>query len=321
MSDAENLDRLEALFEALRSQRPRPEKLAAWLSASTLLTREETPEVLSTTVGETYAQLRAELGWRSPTGVLRWLYAAMLNQSDVPVERFLAARAAMRGGASGFKRMSLHAGGARAALMLCIGSKEDTPVERFFEMRDALAPPWWRASAAVTDTYAAIHAARGDDPAEVQAARKAAEAVFGAHPRARGQRRDGAKLCALLGADPREAMTRFEAFDAARQAHKPLRRYAFRQRFVLWAVQGLTVEDALAINEVREALPRSVSSTGGARTALAHLVHTAGRNGAQDGALSAMDAVIAAQTAMMVSVIAATSVVTTTSASSNGSST
>ena len=321
MSDAENLGRLEALFEALRAARPRPEKLAAWLSASTLLTFEEQAEALAKTVGETYAQLRAELGWRSPTGVLRWLYAAMLIQSDVPVERFLAARAAVRGGASGYKRMSLHAGGARAALMLCIGSKDDTPVERFFEMRDALAPPWWRANAAVTDTYAAIHAARGDDPSEVLARRTAAEEVFHSHPRARGHRRDGAKLCALLGVDPSEALVRFKALDAARQTHKPLRRYAFRQSYLLWAVQGLTVEDALAINEVREALPRSVSSTGGARTALAHLVHTAGRNGAQDGALSAMDAVIAAQTAMMVSVIAATSVVATTSASSNGSST
>ena len=56
MSDAENLDRLEALFEALRAARPRPEKLAAWLSASTLLTREEPAEVLAKTVGETYAQ-------------------------------------------------------------------------------------------------------------------------------------------------------------------------------------------------------------------------------------------------------------------------
>lgn len=321
MSDAENLDRLEALFEAVRSQCPRPEKLAAWLSASTLLTCEDTPEALAQTVSGTHAQLRAELGWRSPTGVLRWLYAAMLTQSDVPVERFLAARTALREGASGFKRMSLHAGGARAALMLCIGSKDDTPIERFFEMREALAPPWWRANAAVTDTYAAIHAARGDDPAEVLARRTAAEAVFEAHPRARGHRRDGAKLCALLGVDPREALARFKALDAARQTRKPLRRYAFRQSYLLWAVQGLTVEDALAIHEVREALPRSVNSTGGARTALAHLVHTAGRNGVQDGALSAMDAVMAAQMAMMVSVIAATSVVTTTSASSNGSST
>ena len=320
MSDAENLDRLEALFEAVRSQRPRPEKLAAWLSASTLLTREDMPEALARTVGGTHDDLRKQLGWRSPTGVLRWLYAAMLTQSDVPVERFLAARTALREGASGFKRMSLHAGGARAALMLCIGSKDDTPVERFFEMREALTPPWWRANAAVTDTYAAIHAARGDMSAEVLARRRAAEAVFEAHPRARGHRRDGAKLCALLGADPREALARFKAMDAARQTHKPLRRYAFRQSYLLWAVQGLTVEDALAIHEVREALPRSVSSTGGARTALAHLVHTAGRNGVQDGALSAMDAVIAAQTAMMVSVIAATSVVATSSASSNGSS-
>ncbi|WP_421859843.1 hypothetical protein [Oceanicaulis sp.] len=320
MNDAQHLDRLEALFEALRSQRPRPDKLTAWLSASTLLTREDTPDALARTVGETHAQLRAELGWRSPTGVLRWLYASMLTQGDIPVERFLAARAALREGVSGFKRMSLHAGGARAALMLCIGSKDDTPVERFFEMRQALTPPWWRANAAVTDTYAAIHAARGDDPAEVKSARTAAETVFEAHPRARGHRRDGAKLCALLGTDPREALARFKALDAARQTHKPLRRYAFRQSYLLWAVQGLTVEDALAIHEVREALPRSVSSTGGARTALAHLVHTAGRNGAQDGALSAMDAVLAAQMAMMVSVIAATSVVTTTSSSSGSSS-
>ena len=111
----------------------------------------------------------------------------------------------------------------------------------------------------------------------------------------------------------------YQALDAARETHKPLRRYSIRQSFMQWAVQGLTVDDALAIDALRKALPRSVSASGSARTAVAHLVHTAEHSGLHDGALSAMDAVIAAQTAMMVSVIAASTVATTASSSSNGS--
>ncbi|HBU60960.1 MAG: hypothetical protein CMH91_03675 [Oceanicaulis sp.] len=319
MSDADNLARLEALYEAFREGRPRPEKVACWLSAACLLMREDDPDALVAQVRDRQAALKSELGWRSPTGALRWLYAAMMTQNDIPVERFLAARAALQDHVGWFERASLHAGGARAALMLCVGSSEDTPIERFLAMREALQPPWWRASASVTDTYAAIHAARGDDPAEVLALREAAEAVFRANPRSRGHTRDGGKMCALLKADPHEAMARFEALDAARQTHKALRRHAFRQRFVQWAIQGLGVDDALAIETLRQAVPNSVTSMGGERTALAHLVHTAGRSGLQDGALSAMDAVIAAQTAVMVSVITASSVAVTASSSSSGS--
>jgi len=319
MSDADNLARLEALYEAFREGRPRPEKLAAWLSAACLLTHEDAPDALAAQVREAHEEIKAAIRWNSPTGALRWLYAAMLTQNDSPVERFLAARNALRAQTTWMDRANLHAGGARAALMLCVGSKEDTPIERFLEMREALSPPWWRANAAITDTYAAIHAARGDDPAEVLALREAAEAVFRANSRSRGHTRDGGKMCALMKVDPHEAMARFEAFDAARQTHKALRRHGFRQRFVYWAIQGLGVEDALEIDALRQALPRSVPSTADARTAVAHLVHTAGRAGLQDGALSAMDAVIAAQTAMMVSVIAASTAVTSASSASNGS--
>lgn len=319
MSDADNLARLEALYEAFREGRPRPEKLAAWLSAACLLTLDEAPEALVEQARDRHEELKAELGWRSPTGALRWLYAAMLTQNNIPVERFLAARGALRAQVSWMDRANLHAGGSRAALMLCIGSKEDTLIERFLEMRDALQPPWWRSNAAITDTYAALHAARGDDPADILATRTSAEAIFSDHPRARGHKRDGGKVCALLKVDPSAAMARFEAFDAARQTHKALCRYGFRQRFVYWAVQGLSVDDALEIDSLRDALPRSVPSTADARTAVAHLVHTAGRAGLENDALSAMDAVIAAQTAMMVSVIAASTAVSSASASSSGS--
>ncbi|WP_440959139.1 hypothetical protein ACFELO_03240 [Oceanicaulis sp. LC35] len=319
MSDTDYLQRLEALYQAFRDGRPRPDSLASWLSSACLLTHDSDPQALVALVRAKHEEIKAGVGWRSPTGALRWLYAAMLAQNDIPVERFLAARRALRDCLSWYERSKLYAGGSRAALMLCVGSSEDTPIEQFLEMRARLSPPWWRSNAAITDTYAAIHAARGDDPSEVLAQREAAEAVFRAHPRSRGHARDGGKMCALLKVDPQEAMARFEALDAAREIHKPLRRYGFRQRYVQWAIQGLSVEDALAIDAVRQALPRSTPTIADARTALAHLVHTAGRSGLQDGALSAMDAVIAAQTAMMVSVITASTVVTTASSSSNGS--
>ena len=319
MSDADTLARLEALYEAFREGRPRPDKLAAWLSAACLLTRDGEPRDLVKMACARHRELEDGLGWRSPTGALRWLYAAMMTQNDIPVERFLAARNALREQVSWMDRSGFYAGGSRAALMLCVGSTEDTPIERFLAMRQRLSPPWWRANAAITDTYAAIHAARGDDPAQVLAQREAAEAVFRADHRTRGQTRDGGKLCALLKVDPVEAKARFDALEAARQSHKALRRYAYRQRTLQWAIQGLSLEDALAIDTLRQALPRSVTSTADARVAVADLVRTAGRAGLQDGALSAMDAVIAVQTAMMVSVIAASTVATSAATTSSGS--
>jgi len=83
-----------------------------------------------------------------------------------------------------------------------------------------------------------------------------------------------------------------------------------------WAIQGLDVKDVLAIEALRAEMPRSVSSEGGSRTALASLIYTAGRPGLEGGELAAMSAVIAAQTAVMVAVIAASSTVTTTTATS-----
>ena len=81
MSDADNLARLEALYEAFREGRPRPEKVACWLSAACLLMREDDPDALVAQVRDRQAALKSELGWRSPTGALRAIawYASSSN--------------------------------------------------------------------------------------------------------------------------------------------------------------------------------------------------------------------------------------------------
>jgi len=317
MNIVEKMDRLEALYEQLRDRKPRPDKLGAWFSASALLTAEGEIEALVDQLVASHEEIRSTIGrGASPTGVLRWIYAGLLTAHQVPVERFAAARSALRASVRGTKTGSMYAGGSRAALILCLSTETDTPVERFFEMKKALRPPWWRADSSVTDTYAAAHAGRGDEPFLVKRKRDQAEQVFSEFAPARGARRDGAKLACLLGAEPRTVLRQFEALEAARKSNKILRRNVQRSALMTWAVQGLDVDDALAIAELSKSMPKSVQSMGEARTALAHLVYTSGRPGLYGEELAAMSAIIAAQTAVLVSVTAASSVVVTTTATS-----
>lgn len=317
MNIVEKMDRLEALFAALRPSNPRPEKMAAWFTACALLQREGEPEVLAEQVRTVHQEIRSTIGrHQAPTGALRWVYAGLLTANEIPVERFAAARESLRMAVRGTKTGYMHAGGSRAALMLCLTDEADTPVQRFFDMKKALRPPWWRSDVSVTDTYAAAHAARGDSPAEVARVRDHAVEIFKGHRMARWHRYDGSKLAALLKVEPHTALRRFEALEEARKTHKSIRRYFERSVLMTWALQGLEVEDALAIAELRGNLPKSVQSMGEARGALSHLVYISGREGLMGGELAAMSAVIATQTAVLVSVTAASSVVVTTTATS-----
>ena len=316
MSIDDRVERLIALQDRLRADRPRPDTMPAWFTACAVLDKDGDVDALASAVQARHAALGKAVGrHHAPSGALRWIYAGLLVKADVPVERFAAARTALREGVRGTKTGALHAGGSRAALMLCLCSPEDTPVERFFDMKRALLPPWWRANRETTDTYAAAHAARGDDPRAVARDRERAVEVFKSHRNARSHKRDAAKLCVLLGEEPRTVLHRYDTLLTAAKQDKTLRRYAIRTRLLDWAVQGLDVDDVRAIAELRERLPRSVSTTGSARAALAHLLYTSGRPGLEGGEIAAMAAVIAAQTAMMVSVIAATSVATTSTTS------
>jgi len=306
--------RLEALFEAFRAGRPRPEKLAAWFSASALVSVEGAPEALVAGTAQRHGAMREVVDRHTaPTGSLRWIYAALMAHDGVPLERFAAAREALRSARKASKTGQLHAGGSRAALVLCLASETDTPVERFYDMKRAINPPWWRANPETTDTFAAFHAARGDDPRSVVQARERARAVFKESRRARGNQIEGARLCALMAAEPRTVLRRFEALEAAKKDHKAIRWRIDRSMVMEWAAQGLEPSDLGEIAETRERLPKSISTTASARTRLAHLLLIDGRDVPEGGELAAMAAVIAAQTAMIVAATSATTVAATSS--------
>ena len=62
---------------------------------------------------------------------------------------------------------------------------------------------------------------------------------------------------------------------------------------------------------ISDRLPRKWSSAGSPRTRLAHQILTAGRPGVPGADISAMAAVIAAQTAVMVAIMSSTMIATT----------
>ncbi len=305
------LARLKALFDALREARPRPDKLPAWFAASALVPADgEGPQLVEAT-RERHAAFTDVVGRHSaPSGSLRWIYAALMTHNGVSMERFAQAREALRAARSDSKTGGLHAGGSRAALVLCLASEEVTTVDRFYAMKQALVPPWWRASPSITDTFAAFHAARGDDPRLVKQARERAVEVFQSHRKSRSHKHEGARLCALMQAEPRTVLRRYEALLDAKKGHKTIRWKVDRSMLMEWAAQDLDPSDLEAIAAIRERLPRSISSTASARLRLAHLLYIQDRKLPEGGQLAAMAAVIAAQTAM---IIAATTAATSAS--------
>lgn len=321
----ENLDRLLAIEEALRAGRPRPDRTGARFAASALLAGSRTPQDAGEATQSSYAALKSRLsggGWFSssaPTGTLRWIYAAILAANEVPAERFLDTRAQLREQAKREHGSGLHAGGARAALVLSVsGEQSSYTLRRFFDLKRALTPPWWRRNGAVTDTFAAGHASRDDAPETVTRKRDAAIAVFSGDRLAKGHKREGARLCALLDRDPREVLARFTALEAARRENGYLKHRSDRSMTMEWATQGLETGDLAAIEAIMRALPRHMTSAGYAKARLAHLVHTEGGAGLPLGSVSALSAVLAAQAAM-IAAITASSAATTSAATTAGS--
>lgn len=308
----EKIGFLTELQQALRARRPRPDAIPAWFTASALLGAEGGADARVDACAATHAALGDAIGrHHAPSGSLRWIYAGLMTARQVPVERFAAAREALRAARKASKTGPLHAGGSRAALVLCLASENDTPVERFYDMKRALRPPWWRADPAITDSFAAFHAARGDDPRLVRQARERARSVFKSDRRARNHKHEGARLCALMAVEPRSVLRRFQALQAAKADYKTIRWRASRSMIMEWAAQGLEPGDLAAIAQIRERLPKSVSTTASARTRLAHLIHIEDRELPEGGELSAMAAVIAAQTAMIVAATSAATIAAT----------
>ena len=314
MDTQTKINRLNALYEGLRAERPKPDQTAAWFAASALVPAEGSVAELVAQTRTLHAAFKDVVGRHAaPSGSLRWVYAALMAHNGVPMERFAAARETLREQRKASKTGSLHAGGARAALVLCLASEADTPFERFYEMKKAILPPWWRAYPQTTDTFAAFHAARGDDPRVVVQNRARAEEVFTSSRKARGHKREGARLCVLMDAEPRTVLRRYEGLLDARGSFRKIRSSLDRSFLMEWAAQGLETSDIEAIAEIREHLPKSVSTLGSARLRLAHLLHIQGRDVPEGGQLAAMAAVIAAQTAVIVAATSATTVAVTAS--------
>lgn len=318
----ETLARFEAIAGALREHKPRPDATGARFAAASLLAREGEAGVLTAETRARHDGLESGLkgGWFSasaPTGNLRWVYASLLAANDIPASRFLKTRERLRELAKDQQGPGLYAGGARAALVLSLASEPTSyTLRRFFELKRALTPPWWRRNNAVTDTFAAGHAAQDDAPETVQRRRDAALDVFAAHRRAKSHKHEGARLAALLDRHPREMIAAFDALKTARRENSWLKHRTDSTITMEWAAQGLSRADLDAIEAIMRALPKGVPNTGAARARLAHLIHTKGGSGLPAGSVSALSAVIAAQAASIAAITAASAAATSAAAAS-----
>jgi hypothetical protein len=317
MAGVEAITRLDTLQAALRAGRPRPDRLTAWYCASALVDLDAAPEDIASTVRASHGEITSTIGrHRAPTGEMRWAYGAILTARGAEVSRLAATREALRQGRAESKTGSLCAGGSRAALVMTVLGVEPGQAARdFFAMKAALNPPWWRRDTGITDMFAAAHVGKGDDPRAVARARERAVEVFSTDRRAKGYKRVGARACALYEAEPRTVLHAFTRLDDARRASKLLRHKVTRAMAMEWAAQGLTPADLDAIAALVQALPKKLGTISTGRSRLAHLIHTHGREGLPLGEITALAAIIAAQTAAIIAATSAATVATTAASS------
>lgn len=313
------LDRFVQLTEALRAGKPKPEYQTAGFCASALVNEDiPVPEAVAR-VRENHAALGDALGWtRAPSGAMRWLYASMFASRDVPASHFLGLYARVQEQAKAGRYGSLYHRGSRAALILAMDpSSGDREVARFLELKKALSPPWWRANAAVTETFAAAHVLSGDMTADqITQARDRAISVFAMDRRARSWKRDGARLVVLRGDSPEAVLGRFNAIEDARREDRFLRHRSSRQLSMEWAAAGRNGSDVALISGLTQAMPRRLSASGYARARLAHMIGFGTEGGDPAESATALAAVIAAQAAAMAAIVAASTAATTSAATS-----
>lgn len=315
---SELMNRFFDLRDGLRAEKPRPEsQTSAFAAAALIHSPGDVPELLARTRA-TRGVLEASRGRaRAPHGAMAWLHGAILVAGDADPQAYLGAIGQLRERERVAKAGGLYARGSRAALVLSVGGATDAAsIDRFFKLKKALRPPWWRSDASVTDTFAAAHALDDRSGEEILAARDRAERVFGADAKARGYKRDGARLTVLLRDAPEAVLGRFHALEEARRANPFVRRRVSRGLAMDWAASGQSVADLPAIESVLEAMPRQLASAGYARARLAHLIACGDKSEGPVESAMALAAVQAAQAAMMAAIVASTTAATTATSAS-----
>ncbi|AZU04777.1 hypothetical protein X907_2262 [Glycocaulis alkaliphilus] len=315
MEQTNALARLEAIHDAVKAVNRGPGNAAAWFAAYALTPSQAQTDEAVADMQLTREALKSSLGgWRAPTGDLLWIYAALLASHGKTAQAFLKVRDALREDEKASRTRKLHEGGSRAALVLTLADATSAQaVRRFFSIKQAILPSWWRANPEVTDLFAASHAARDESGDNVQRQREAAMAVFEADQAARGLKREGARLSVLYQQPANEVLSRFLALREAVKAHRKIRYTGNHHIWMEWAAQGVTPADLPVIEANMEALSK-VPQTGAARLRLAQLVWLGERTDGSLGALAAMSAMIAAQTMAIIAITSATTAVVATSA-------
>jgi hypothetical protein len=306
--------RLLALREALLTPRPRPSRQAAAFAAGALLGADGDPDALARRTADTRAVLNAGLKRvHAPGGEQEWVHAAILTASGVRGEDYLSLCEALhearpRGGAG-----RLHARGTLAALVLVTGDRDGPAslIRRFYRLKDDLRDPWWRRDLSEEDALLAGHAAAGHEPREVQTARERAEAAMADARGWSSHRRAGARLTALLGADPGDTAARNDRLYARRKTRWKLRMAIGDDLIPRLAAQGFEPDDLGRMIELMDELKAGGVNIGmGGQSRLAAMIVADGRPAGPGEAAAALAAVQAAQTATMVATMAAVSAAT-----------
>jgi len=302
------MDRLDAFLsvhDALRADKPRPSSTGRSFVAAVLAASDDPIALLEQIRPLPEMLSRSMSRWNRPSNDLLWVHAALLGREDKAPEVWIGARDALDGERKTGKQRALHDAGATAALVLTLTAAPSlSRITRFFEIREAIRQPWWRREAQQEDSFAALFAARDAAASAVERdvakAREAFQVVRGSE----AAKEAAAVISVLAGVEPATsamAFTRLRALKREdRKRLRPIPERALAELSVRPdATESLARMGALQ-SALRERKRHMVSTT---RGWVAYLLTAGAEAASPTAALSGLQAILAAQAAM----IAATS--------------
>jgi len=306
------------LDEAFHARSKRSERLYVRFAALAALSSPlECSKLVDKTL-EIRDTLNEELGvWRSPGRAMRIVFAASLASTGHNAKHFLDARNALLARRSERGGRSLSQGGSCAALALVVSGGHPHQADNFYDTLEAIAAPWWRRDASREETLAAAFVALGEAPDDALGQLNKTRQCLLSAGIPKHHANAAAYEVALLDPDHGQVAGAWTTLNLAVRGRSALKHGVGKTGLAVLSAQGdgQATADALvnSFEAIKALRPRSVGETA-ARLAM-RLAQLQNGQTAPTSAARDLAAILAAQSAMVASVVAATSATNVATAS------
>ena len=304
------IERFKKLDQAFHERVKGGERVFARFAALASLTSPKDIAILVEQSLENRDKLNEELGlWRSPGRAMRIVFAASLVSSGHSAKHFLDARNALIQRKSERGGRSLSQGGSCAALALTVAGGQPHLADNFYDILEAIAAPWWRREAMREEVLAAAFTAMGVTPEEVLSDLNQARTNLMTAGVPKHHANEAAYEVALLKPDENQLAGAWTTLNLAIRGRSALKHGLGKTGLAILAAHGdgQATADALvnSFDAVKSLKPRAVGRTAASlamRLAQAQTGDTSPTSAARD-----LAAILAAQAAMVATIVAASS--------------